>query len=334
MPGKTLNIAIARIPLIPATEEQKKQIQSVSPHIKISDISSLVKGLHGGTESREALDPVLSKTEIFFGSPLPENILSRAPKLKWIQSPIAGIEQFLIPEVKASNIVVTKARIHDEQISETVFCMMLMLARQSLTHFRAQQMRKKVRVEPVILHGKTIGILGLGNIGLEVAKLAKAFDMKVLATKAHPQGKYKNIDVVLPPSGLPEVLKQSDFLIVLLPKTPDTVNLIGIKELSLMKPTSFLINVSRGGIVDEDALALVLKQKVIAGAGLDVFASDPGPLPPESKLWELENLIITPHNAGQRPDYSELIIRQFCLNLKRYIRGRELVYQVNKQLGY
>jgi D-2-hydroxyacid dehydrogenase (NADP+) len=77
-----------------------------------------------------------------------------------------------------------------------------------------------------------------------------------------------------------------------------------------------------------------LKQKVIAGAGLDVFASDPGPLPPESKLWELENLIITPHNAGQRPDYSELIIRQFCLNLKRYIRGRELVYQVNKQLGY
>lgn len=335
MPKKPVNIAFGSMPGPSLSEELKQQILAISPRIRLWDISGLIdREKRGDFRTREQLNDILGNTEIYFGSPLPDNIISRAPDLKWIQSPLAGTDQYLLPEVIGSPVILTKAKIHGEQISETVFCMMLMLARKSLEHFRAQQQKKWVRVDPVVLHGKTLGILGLGNIGLAVARLAKAFNMKVLAMKAHPQGRYKDVDNIYSSAGLLEIMKQSDFVVIILPITEETKNLIGEKELRLMKTTSFLINVARGGIVDENALVHALQQKWIAGAAFDVFATDPQPLPPDSRLWDLPNLIITPHNAGHRPDYVELVTRQFCINLKRYINGRELTSIVDKEKGY
>lgn len=332
---KLINIAIAGVPVEPLSEELKRQILSVSPRVKLWDVFDMLNAeKRGDTKAQKQLNDILADTEIYLGRPLPERIISRSPGLKWIQASLAGTDQFLTPEVIGSPVILTKAKIHDEQVSEAVFCLMLVLARRSLEHFRAQQQRKWIKIGPVILHGKTIGILGLGNIGLEVARIAKALNMRVIGMKAHPEGRYKHVDAVYPPEGLQEILKQSDFVVIILPLTAETKNLIGENELRFMKPTSFLINVARGGIVNEDALRRALQAKWIAGAAFDVFLTDPQPLPPDNKLWEIPNLIITPHNAGHRLDYAELLTQQFCSNLKRYIRGKELVSIVDKESGY
>jgi phosphoglycerate dehydrogenase-like enzyme len=317
------------------SDKGRDQIRAVSSRIKLHEASELISAENGGDASaRERLDTMLANADVFYGVGYPKNLIMRAPGLKWVQVPLAGVDRFLTPEIVTSQVIVTKAKIHERQISETVFTFILMLARKSFTHFRAQQQKEWERIVPTVLHQKTIGILGLGNIGRAVARIAKAFGMKVIATKAHPENRVANVDKLLPASGFRELMSQSDFLVILLPITPETINIIGETELRLMKPTSYLINVSRGGIVDENALIRALSENWIAGAGLDVFTTDPGPLPPESKFWELQNVIITPHNAGPRGDYMELINQQFCQNLKRFMVGRELIGVVDKRLKY
>jgi len=317
------------------TEEYKDQIRAVSPRIKLHEAAELVSAeKNRDSRAREQLNAMLAEADVFYGFTHPNNLISRAPKLKWIQAPLAGVDPYLTQELVDSQVVVTKAKIHERQISETIFTFILMLARKSLTHFRAQQCKEWERIVPTVLHKKTLGILGLGNIGQATARIAKAFGMRVIATKAHPEGRFVNVDKLLPPNGFREVLAQSDFVVILLPLTPETKNLIGEAELRLMKPTAYLVNVSRGGVVDETALIRALSENWIAGAGLDVFTTDPGPLPADSKFWDLPNVIVTPHNAGPRGDYMELLNRQFCQNLRRFIDGRELIGVVDKKLRY
>ena len=338
MSVKQVNIVISFPSGTPMTltEEHRNRIKGMSSRIKLHEASELIRAENNGdTHARERLDTMLAEADVFYGFAFPDiNLIDRAAKLKWIQAPVAGVERFLTQEVIDSQVVITKAKIHERQISETIFTFILMLARKSLTHFRAQEQKKRERISPIVLHKKTLGILGLGNIGLSTARVAKAFGMKVLATKAHPEGRFSNVDKVLPPSGTGEVLAKSDFVVILLPLTPGTKNIIGEKELKLMKPTAYIINVSRGGVVDENALIKALSENWIAGAGLDVFTTDPGPLPKNSKFWDLPNVIITPHNAGPRDDYEDLLNRQFCLNLKRFMAGKELIGIVDKKLGY
>jgi phosphoglycerate dehydrogenase-like enzyme len=320
--------------LWPGMDQYQQRIWSISNRIAGHDISNLLDAERKGQPAAsEKLDEILSEVEIIFGS-IPENVIARSPKLKWIQSPLAGTEQFLNPEVIASSVMVTKARIHEHQITEAVFNMILMLARHSLEYFRFQQQHKRVKVFPVILHSRTLGIIGLGNVGKSIARLAKAFGMRVIASKNHVEGKYTNVDMILPPSGLHQLLREADFVVLIVPLTQETKDLIGEEELKLMKPGAFLINVARGGILDEDALIRALKEHRIAGAALDVLATDPLPLPPDSPLWDLDNVIITPHMAGQRLDYAELLTDQFCRNLRRYLKGKELLNVVDKRLKY
>lgn len=317
------------------SEACRERMRAVSSRIKLSEAAELVSAENSGDScTREHLDALLSEADVFYGFNLPRNLVSRAPRLRWIQLPLAGVDPFLTQELVDSPVIVTKAKIHERQISETVFTFILMLARKSLTHFRAQRQKEWEHINPTILHKKTVGILGLGNIGQAVARIAQAFGMKVLATKAHPEGRFSNVDKLLPASGFREVLTESDFVVILLPLTPETNNLIGEAELRLMKPTAYLVNVSRGGIVDETALIRALRENWIAGAGLDVFTTDPGPLPPDSQFWDLPNVIITPHNAGPRGDYIELLNQQFCRNLRRFLTGRELIGVVDKKLRY
>ncbi len=315
-----------------AGEEIERKIKTVSPRIRVFDIVPLLQAeQRGNPEARQKLKAVLAEADIFCGYPI-KDLSALAPKLKWIQSAIAGVNGFLTPDLMANQTILTKANIHDRQISENVFNYILMLARRSIDYFRAQEQKQNLRFVPVVLHRKTLGVLGLGNIGQRVARLGKAFGMKVIATRAHPEKRDPNVDVMLGPDGLNELLRMSDFVVDLLPHTAETENVIGEKELRLMKPTAFIINVGRGATIDLKALIRALKEGWIAGAALDALPTDPGPPPQE--LLDLKNVIVTPHVSGQRADYKELLNRLFIQNLRRYLKGEELLNTVDKQKGF
>jgi phosphoglycerate dehydrogenase-like enzyme len=179
-----------------------------------------------------------------------------------------------------------------------------------------------------------VGIVGLGSIGKDVARLAKAFDMRVVALRksAKRVTRSRYVDLMLPSKQLPVLLTQSDFVVLTLPLTPETKNLIGERELRTMKSTAYLINVARGGIVDEDILIRALSENWIAGAGLDTFVTEP--LPPDSRLWDLTNVILSPHIAGSVPNIDVTVTKLFCENLRRYLNGKKLLNVVDKKKGY
>jgi D-2-hydroxyacid dehydrogenase (NADP+) len=317
----------------PLSSELTRMINAVSPRVRVWDVAQLVfaEG-RGDVSASQKLDAILTDTEIMFGFPPLPRLLVRAPRLKWIQSPLVGVEMFLTPDFINSPVILTNARgIHD-QVAELAIMFALMFAKSSLTCTLRQYQKQWRRFTPGLLHSKTLGVLGVGNIGRKVARLAKAFHMKVIATEVREMKKPGYIDVLLPASGLPELLAESDYVIVAVPLTRQTAKLIGEKELRTMKPSAYLINVARGGIIDEAILVRALKENWIAGAGLDVFASEP--LPVDSQLWDLQNVIITPHCAGLRDDYDILATKLFCKNLKRYLSGKELLNVVDKIEGY
>jgi len=316
----------------PAQEEILHKISAVSSRICVWDIVPLLRAeQRGDKDARKRLNAILADADIFCGYPIPD-LVKLAPKLKWIQSAIAGVNGFLTPELVNNKTILTKANIHDRQISENVFNYILMLARRSIDYFRAQEQKKNLRFVPVVLHRKTLGILGLGNIGKRCALLGKAFGMKVIATRAHPEHGDPNVDLMLGASGLHELLRQSDFVVDLLPHTQETENVIGEAELRMMKPTAFIINVGRGATIDLNALMQALREGWIAGAALDALPTDPGP--PPTALLDLKNVIVTPHVSGQRADYQQLLNRLFVQNLGRFLNGEKLLNVVDKKQGF
>jgi D-2-hydroxyacid dehydrogenase (NADP+) len=308
-------------------------IESVSPRIRVCDIAELVcaEG-KGDLVAHRKVNKILAEADILFGFPPPADLLHRSPGLTWIQDPLVGVEMFLNPEFVASRVILTNARgIHD-QVAELALMFALMLAKQSPVSTQRQYDRKWKRFTPGVLHSQTMGILGLGNIGMKIARLAKAFHMRVIATEIRPIKKPSYVDEILPAADLPRLLERSDFVVIAIPLTPETSNLIGLKEFQTMKPSACLINVARGGIIDEPNLVQALKEGWIAGAGLDVFVMEP--LPTQSQLWGFPNVIITPHCAGLREDYDLLVTKLFCKNLWRFLKGKELLNIVDKIKGY
>ncbi len=197
-----------------------------------------------------------------------------------------------------------------------------------------QEQKRWERFIPMLICGKTIGIVGLGNIGKEIARMSKAYGMKVLGTRRSVREVTggRNVDLLLPSSRMNELLAQSDFVVLAVPSITETVNLIGRRELKSMKPGAFLVNIARGSVIDEDALIWALENNIIAGAGLDTFAEEP--LQPHSRLWHFPNVIITPHLAGRLENYYDVATDIFCENLKRYLSGKRLIKLVNKKRGY
>jgi phosphoglycerate dehydrogenase-like enzyme len=246
----------------------------------------------------------------------------------------AGVDRYMTDEFKKSNVILTNASgIHATPIGEFVLSMMLMFAKKAHIGFRQKLEKKWVRYTSTVLRGKTVGVIGVGSIGQEVARLAKAFRMRVIATRRSPRSRHaRNVDLLLHPNGLPQLLEESDFVAICLPLTRETKGLIGEKELAMMKPTACIFNIGRGPIIDEAALVRALESGKIAGAGLDVFSQEP--LPPESKLWSLPNVIMSPHVSGGQEDYETQAMDIFCENLRRYLAGRKMINVVNKQLGY
>ena len=320
----------------PVSDECKKQITDVGPRIKLADASDLLRLEHrGDPAARERLDTLLADTEVIYGFRLPRNVMARAPRLKWIQAMSAGVNHFLDADMQAGAVILTNTSgIHAAPISEFVIGLMLMFAKQATACFQAKQEKQWRRLTPVLLRDKTVGIVGLGSIGREVARLAGAFHMRVLATRrsAKKQGRARYVDTVFPPSQLHRLLAGSDFVVVALPLTQETAKFIGEAELRAMKPGAYLINIARGDIVDEAALVRALEEHWIAGAGLDVFVTEP--LPAESRLWELPNVILTPHISGGMEDYDQQAAGLFAENLGRYLSGRKLLNVVDKGKGY
>jgi phosphoglycerate dehydrogenase-like enzyme len=282
---------------------------------------------HSQAWSRDELNARIPEADILVVSGLWRNdLLERASRLRFIQSIGAGVDQFPQDELRRRGIRLASARgVNRNAVSEHAFALILALARQIHTsrdnqhrrHYRALITDLAKREDE--LGGKTLGIIGLGAIGSRVAALGKAFGMRVVATKRNPAVAEGPADVVLSPARLPELLREADFVVLNCPLTPETQAVINRDTLALMKPSAYLVNVARGACVDEHALVDALKSGRIAGAALDHFIEEP--LPSSSALWGMENVIITPHTAGETRLYESNVVDILLDNLGRLSRG-------------
>ena len=284
----------------------------------------------------EQITNLLPQTQVLFTSRLPRNILRLAPHLQWVQLFSAGADVALWEELALSNILFTTASgIHSIPISEWVIGAMLALLKRFPEAIHAQDNREYWKFIGGELAGQTAGILGLGNIGRRVARICQALDMRVIGIRRSAMQPIEHqypTDLLLPPQGLPIMLEESDFLIICLPGTRETMGLLGEMELHQMKPGSYLINVGRGGIVDEEALVRALHSGHLAGAALDVFADEP--LHVDSPLWDEPRLLLTAHNAGNSLRYEERATELFLKNLHRYLTGQKLFNIYDPEKGY
>ncbi|WP_338780286.1 D-2-hydroxyacid dehydrogenase [Metabacillus sp. FJAT-52054] len=264
-----------------------------------------------------------------------EEHLPHAAGLKWIQSWSAGVNDMPLETLKEKSIALTSANgVHAYPIAETIFAMMLGLTRNIHAYVRNQQAKTwhhaNLKLE---IHNKTVGILGIGAIGKETAKIAKAFNMKVLGLR-HSGKDADYVDEMYTPDQLNDMLPECDYVVVTLPLTKDTHKMIGKEQFSLMKNSAFFINIGRGDIVEEKDMIAALQSGEIAGAGLDVFENEP--LENSSPLWDMENVIVTPHTAGSTEYYDERVIGEILIpNLKRYLDGEQPdVNRVDFDKGY
>ena len=284
----------------------------------------------------EQLLPLFPSAQVVFTSRLPANALSLAPGLRWLQLLSAGADMAVSDDPAWDRIAITTARgVQAVPLSEWVVGAMIALSKQFPGAVRAQDRREFWKIMGGELAGRTAGILGMGSIGSRVARLSRALDMRVLGMRrsvtAAQEGQ-GDADLILPPSDLPFMLRESDFLVLTLPLTRETAGLIGPAELRQMKEGAYLINVARGGLVDEDALVEAVQSGRLAGAALDVFTQEP--LPPDSPLWDEPRIMLTAHNAAHSYEYEERATRLFIENLSRYLDGRELLNVHDRERGY
>jgi phosphoglycerate dehydrogenase-like enzyme len=291
--------------------------------------------------------------DILFSFRAPDELIRRSPNLKWVQFLSAGADHVMRGELAArKNIALTNASgIHSTPIAEYTIASMLAWSHGFHVTMRAQMRREWKRnwdfMESVdSLRGKTLGVVGYGSIGRETARIGAALGMTILALKrsptehrdtgwnppgvGDPEGK-------LParwfgPDGCKEILRDSDFITVTLPATPHTRRFIGREEIAAMRRNAYIVNIGRGEVIDQAALIDALRENRIGGAGLDVFEREP--LEPESGLWDLENVILTPHMSGSFRGYNSACCELFAENLGRFVSGKPLLNQVDRELGY
>ncbi len=316
--------------------EALEALRAADPRLKVIDASDLARLERNGDLSRSnELDEILSLAEVVYALKLPERLLDRAPQLRWIQTISTGVDKILTPELAASRVTVTNmSGIHEMTIAEYVLMVMLMFVKRMPRSFY-QQIQGRWKWYPVdVLEGKTVGIIGLGRIGREVARVCKLFNMCVVATRrsAVTGENADNVDTVYSSNALHDLLGESDFVVLALPLTAESERLIGEGELRSMKPSARIINVARGAIIDEPVLVRALQEGWIAGAGLDVYANEP--LSPDSPLRHMENVIFTPHVAGDPEQYDTMAAAFFVRNLRRYLDNQPLLNVVDKTRGY
>lgn len=328
----------------PLSDEQQRELAAISPQVRLA--------VYPAGDPKKIPSDVLEKAEVLLTSnfvPDPEAV----SQLLWIQFSYAGLD-FIHqhPLLQRAGFRATSlSGAASPKVAE--FALMGLLALAHKLPMMMQYQHEKIwppdrwtRFQPRELRGSTVGMLGYGSIARELARLLQVFGATILATKhdleevrqrgyipegtGDPEGEL--FTRLYPPEALQSMLKLSDFVVVTLPLTQSTRHIIGAKELRVMKPSAYLISVGRGGQVEEDALLVALKEKQIAGAMLDVFSVEP--LPKEHPLWEVPNLVITPHIAGDTENYTQLVFELFAENLKRYIAGKSLLNVYEPDRGY
>lgn len=338
--NKPINVLIT----LPFPENLISNLKNISPRLDIT--------VHEAKKPDEIPEDIWEKTEVLYTNyVLPT--ADQAPELRWIQFHWAGIDHILDdPILKKPELVSTSlSGASASQVAEYIMMMLLALGHQlpNLVAHQNQHEWSSERWEvfrPQELRQSTVGIVGYGSIGRQLARVLYPFGAIILATKrdamqpedhgyisegrGDQDGNF--VHRIYPTEALNSMLKECDFVVVTLPKTAETLNLISTDALVVMKPTSYIIDISRGGIIDHAALIPALKEERIAGAALDVFPEEP--LPEDSPLWELPNVIITPHIAGITPYYDERAVEMFSANLQRYLANKPLFNQIDMNLGY
>lgn len=329
---------------MPFPAELVSRLQAVSSRLKITT--------HRSRKGEPVPDELWRKTEVLYANrelPTPE----QAPNLRWIQFHWAGVDHAIdAPILQREDLIATTlSGANASQMGEYVVMMLLALGHH-LTGLIANQKNAEwptdrwERFSPFELRGSTVGIVGYGSIGRQVARLLHPFGATILATKRNamnpkdngyipegmgdPEGEF--VHRLYPPQALRSMLRECDFVVVTVPLTQSTRHSIGADELAVLNPKAYLVDVSRGNVIDPAALYAVLRDRKIAGAALDVFPEEP--LPADNPLWKLSNVIITPHISGVTPHYDERAVDLFAENLNRYLSGLPLYNRIHIDWGY
>lgn len=273
--------------------------------------------------------------EVILGR-FPPAVCAAAPNLRWIQSFSTGMDKFLFPEIiERDEVMISNvAGLYASQGAEHAWALLLALTRGITTSWDNQKEKKWGGGANIELAGSTLGLVGLGGFGMEMAKRAQGYNMTILAIDPVRTEKPEFVAELKPTSheSLHSLLERADVVMMACPLTQETYHLISTDELAAMKPSAYLINVTRGGIIDEPALVTALRNGEIAGAGLDVVEKEP--LSAESPLWDTPNLILTPHRAGASQHRPRMIFEFFMKNLERYLQGNMPIAVVDKRKGY
>lgn len=274
----------------------------------------------------------LGRAEVLAAMGAPAGLLSTMPKLRWVQAMTVGVDGWLrLPDLP-EGVTLTCARgTHRESMPENIIGALLYVAKPYAEAAANQKLRKWVHRTAQPVSGKTLGILGLGAIGQDVARIASALGMRVVGTRRRAES-VPHVAEVFSPERTREVLAQSDFVLLLLPATPETENLIDAERLGMMKPDAWLLNFGRGQLIRDDDLIAAVKAGKIAGALLDVYRQEP--LPADHPFWATEGIVVLPHIGGHHPQRDKVVARLFAENLARYLDGKPLREVVDRKAGY
>ncbi len=332
--------AIALSPILSARYRSRdlERIRAAAPGARLVTVS--MEGLADGP-----LDDVEVMLRGWLSSEAFDRLLARAPRLAWVHSATSGVERALTPAARERGLVVTNARgVFSRPIAEYVLMMILAVSRRLPQLLELQRERTWQPLEGAELRDVTVGVVGLGSIGRAVGDLATAFGCRVVAVRRRPGADGADgageagaagettLDRVGGPDTLPDLLAESDFIVLAAPLTPETEEMINARTLAMVKPGAWLINVARGRLVDERALVRALRDGPLGGAVLDTFRDEP--LPATSPFYDLANVIVTPHTAWSSGRVLDRSVELFCDNLRRFAKGEPLLNVVDPAAGY
>ena len=267
------------------------------------------------------VDPYIASSDILltFGAHMADHVLEKGKKLKWIQALGTGVDGIVDrPQFREGVLVTNMHGLHGDSVPEAAIMLMLALARDLPRAMRQRSARKWERYPSQLLKGKTVGIFGVGAIARSLAPKCKSFGMTVIGITSSPRS-MEGFDRMVRRDELEKTARDLDFLVLLTPYTRETHGIVGARVLAAMKPSAFLVNLARGGIVDEDALVRALRDRKLAGAALDVFATEP--LPEDHPLWSMDNVIVTPHLGGFHDQYAEEALPTVVENFRKFLAG-------------